>query len=119
MFLQSIFQWWYTVGWASKWRGVLTKVSEQAEAFSLGIILKTLFKPWKQISTLDQHSSWLQKSIDCLISRFVGLLIRTMVLIGGVLFMTVSLLINFTLAIIWPVLPIMPLMFAAIGLGLL
>jgi len=118
MFLFSIFQWWYTNGWAERWRGIFTRTSELAESFSLGIILKTLFKPWKQTTSLSS-GGFFQKLVDNTISRFVGFWIRLFVLFGGLFYIFTSFLVNVVVAIIWPLVPVSPILFITIGLGLL
>jgi len=118
MFLISLFQWWYTGGWAQRWRSIITKTSELSESFSLGIILRTLFKPWKQITTLDPGGSFIHRAVDSLISRFVGFWIRLFVLFAGVVYIGVSAVINLVMAIIWPAIPLLGFVFLAIGLGI-
>ncbi len=117
MFILSIFQWWYTIGWAERWRSIFTKTALLAESFSLGIILATLFKPWKQLTTLQPNSTLAHRMVDNLISRFVGFWIRLFVLFGGIAYIFVSFVVNTVLAVIWPVIPLLPIGFLLIGLA--
>ena len=117
MFLLSIFQWWYTIGWAERWRSIITKTTELAESFSLGIILTTLFKPWKQITTLEPDSSMVHRAVDSLVSRFVGFWVRLLVLFTGVGYILVAFVINTLVAIVWPLIPFMSIGFIIIGVA--
>ena len=66
--------------------------------FSLGLLLKTLFAPWRQISAgrvRGPLSVQLRAFFDRLVSRIIGGFIRTFVLIIGSI-------------VVWPLVPIFP-----------
>ena len=90
MFLVGIFQWWYGTGWLRHVRRSYAGVLRTANTFSLSLLLKTLFSPFKQISAANVGGSppvQFQAFLDKTFSRAVGAFIRTFT----VLFGTVSL----------------------------
>lgn len=81
------------------------------EIFSVPILVKTMFSPWKQIvsiSTSDQAlNDKMKASVDNLISRFVGFFVRFFVLITALISMMMAAVIGFAWIIAWPLLPLM------------
>ena len=50
MFLVGIFQWWYGAGWRRHMQRVGLGVLRTADFFSIGLLVRTLFDPFRQIS---------------------------------------------------------------------
>jgi len=50
MFVVGLISWWYSVGWRRMVASVWGSVERLYDTFSLGLLLKTLFAPWRQIS---------------------------------------------------------------------
>ena len=121
MLMFSFLQWWYTSGWLTFGYGFLDHLKGSADFFSIGLLLRTLFSPFRQISAYTDDFAPLQKRIsaffDKLISRLVGLVVRLLILIFGVVFLLVEAAIGSALVLIWPLLPLAPI--AAIALGMM
>ena len=117
----SFLQWWYTSGWLTFGYGFLDRLKGSADFFSIGLLLRTLFSPFRQISAYTDDFAPLQMRIsaffDKLISRLVGLVVRLLILIFGVVFLLVEAAIGSALVLIWPLLPLAPI--AAIALGMM
>jgi hypothetical protein len=112
-------RWWYGRGWAGALKRATHNLSVLAELFSVAILLRTLFAPWKRIISypgagLDAH---LRAFLDNLVSRFIGFFVRIMVLLSaGVMFVAVWFF-SYIQVIVWPFLP--PLGIVLIVWGLL
>jgi len=81
--------------------------------FSVDVLIKTLFSPWKRIISLPGRSldEKFRAAIDNLVSRVIGFMVRILVLIAAVIIMIVTLAVGVALAILWPLIP-----FLAVGL---
>ena len=108
MFAFGLLSWWYGSGWAGTLRATRRRLGGLSEAFSLKILLRTLFAPWKRIVTppgagLDAK---LQAMGDNLVSRAVGFTVRFVVLLtAGVAFVAFC-LVGLAELIIWPLVPL-------------
>lgn len=91
------------------------------EHFSIPILLKTLFSPWRQIVAVQNPNGGIQAifggAIDNVISRFVGFWVRISVMIAGLVVIIFVVLVNIVIFILWPLLPLAP--FLLVGGGLL
>lgn len=111
MFIVGMFSWWYGAGWKRCALLVRDKLSGLYDYFSLGLLLKTLFAPFRQISagkvrgSLEvQARAW----FDRLISRLVGACVRSIVLLVGVVVLTMRALIGMVQIVMWPLVPVLP-----------
>lgn len=88
-------------------------MSNLADFFSIGLLAKTLFQPFKQVSANETgERGGLQGSLvaffDRLLSRVIGFIVRTGLIIFGLISMAVSFILGLVLAIAWPCVPILP-----------
>lgn len=112
MFLAEMFSWWYSNGFVKRVQMIKTRLASSADFFSVGLLLSTLFAPYKQISANaggDSVSDKFRASIDKLISRFIGAFIRTFMIIFGCIAMSVQLIFGIIVLIFWAILPISPI----------
>ncbi|CAN5632477.1 hypothetical protein BH23PAT2_BH23PAT2_05370 [soil metagenome] len=103
----SLFQWWYGHGWTSAVSHAKQRVLRAYRLFSIPILLRTLFAPWRRIITapgagLDAH---IRATIDNFVSRFIGSIVRTCVLIYAVILIVSSGIVSFFEIIAWPFIP--------------
>ena len=121
MLIADFLLWWYGPGWLGRLVDVERNVSRWAHYFSLGTLLATLFQPWKQIVTQTGAGQSLKAResafIDNIVSRFVGFFVRIGVFVCGVFFMIAVMLFSLLFVILWPVLPVSPLLVIVVGLG--
>jgi hypothetical protein len=107
MLLVEFFSWWYTRGFLELARKLGKTLRGIWQTFSVPLLLKTLFAPWKRITTeagksLQEHSrAW----IDNAVSRLVGFTIRIFVIIAALASIVVVGLIGVCLIIAWPFVP--------------
>ena len=113
MLIVSFLQWWYNRGWLSFGYGFLEKLKSTADFFSLGLLFRTLFSPFRQISAYtDEFASIQQRLIaftDKLVSRLVGTVVRLTIIIFGIVFMFLEAVIGSLLVLAWPLMPFAPI----------
>lgn len=113
MAITKMFCWWYAHGWAifvKKNRLFLTDV---IDFFSMSSLLRTLFKPFRQISASSANSGAsldlkFHMFIDRLISRVIGFFSRLILLVIGSIVIIFDSLLCLTLVILWPIVPLIP-----------
>lgn len=111
--LFEFFVWWYGPGWLLAWKNSLEWVRKVQLSFSIDVLLKTLFSPWKRIVSFGGRSidEKFRAAIDNLISRIIGFCVRIIILFVALLLMAMTALAGILLAVLWPLLP-----FLGIGL---
>ena len=114
MLAVSFLQWWYTRGWGIYFAGFRAKMGNLADFFSIGLLLKTLFQPFRQISANENgETGGLQGALvvffDKLLARFIGAIVRIGIIIIGIIAMLVELVFGLALAIVWPCVPLLPI----------
>jgi hypothetical protein len=117
MFIEML-TWWYGQGWIGVVRSMQRRLYNTAHMYSAGLLIQTLFSPWRRIITSPGASmqAHMQAFLDNLISRFVGFGVRMLVLITALLSL-IGVAIGCLLElIIWPLLPIAPIIFIVLGL---
>lgn len=107
-----MFKWWYTDGWKTFFNGFLERLSAVADQFSIGTLFKTLFYPFRQIDSGQlvnaSISERFQAFIARTISRLIGACIRLVVAGTGIMVLALTVIIGFIANIIWPLIPIAP-----------
>jgi hypothetical protein len=121
MLLPTVFLWWYTAGWAQLARRAVVRIAGVLEFFSVGLLFKSLFAPFRQISvgrvqgSLDtQVRAWADRQI----SRAIGAMVRLTVIIFGLLATLMMVIVAVALLLLWPVVPFMPVVVAVIVMGM-
>lgn len=113
----AFFSWWYTDGWERQLKAVSSRLAGLIDTFSIDILIRTLFSPFRQISAGPVRGPigiQLRAFVDKLVSRFIGAIVRLAILITGSISIIVSLIIAGIYLVVWPLLPILPLL--AIGI---
>ncbi|MBR5621338.1 hypothetical protein IKW75_02560 [Candidatus Saccharibacteria bacterium] len=109
MFAVDLVRWWYAKGWRVFFDEVKTKVKDTADAFSIGELLQTLFKPYRRLGTENRvGDTKLNIFLDKLVSRVVGTLSRTVLIVTGVIFIIIETIVGGVLVAIWPLVPLLP-----------
>lgn len=112
MFLVGLISWWYGKGWRRFVHSVRLRLDRTLDFFSVGILLKTLFSPFRQISAGGINGSLGDKIrglLDQLISRMVGMIARSFVLIFGLIYIALQLAVSALLIIFWGLIPLLPI----------
>lgn len=104
----ELLRWWYGAGWLQAARSIQEWTGSVRQAFSMPILVKTLFAPWRRIVSLKGRSldAKLRASLDNLVSRTVGFITRFMVLIASFLLLCLMFIAGLIVTIVWPFLPV-------------
>ncbi|MBR3122292.1 hypothetical protein IKF28_02505 [Candidatus Saccharibacteria bacterium] len=114
MAVAEIFLWWYAAGWRAFIQKNRNAISSITDFFSMSSLIRTLFKPYRQISaeTANANSSLDLKFhmfLDRLISRFVGFCSRLILLLAGSVIILIGGVFSLILIILWPFIPLLPI----------
>lgn len=117
MLFVSFFKWWYSDGWQQCARQIVTKLDGVIDYFSIDLLVKTLFQPFRQDSTGKVDGSLdvkLHALAENLISRVLGAVIRLVILVLGLITIALFSIWSVIVLVGWAVVPAAPL----IGIGL-
>jgi hypothetical protein len=109
MLFLEFFQWWYGEGWRHAGKGAVNLVNKVQLSFSVPVLLKTLFAPWKRIVSPPGRSleDKMRAALDNLVSRTVGFFVRVFSLVAAVVLIAGAAVIGVTMAIAWPLVPLL------------
>ena len=105
-------RWWYSAGWY--WvikRSIIERSLHVLEVFSVKEMTSTLFAPFRQTFTNAADGSIgdkLRAFLDKTISRFIGLIIRIVIISAGIICLIFVLVFALIVIIFWPLVPLMP-----------
>lgn len=112
MFIVGLFSWWYSAGWALQARRVRERIAVAADYFSIGLLAKALFSPFRQISAGRVDGSlgikW-RAFVDRLISRCIGAIVRTAMIVIGIVWITIVVCIGVVTLAAWLAVPVLPI----------
>lgn len=112
MLFMSLIQWWYGAGWRRRVQIMKTRIEGTMDFFSITLLLKTLFQPFRQISAGQVDGSIdakLRAFADRLISRIIGAVVRTVIIIAGLIAIALHILLGIGLLVGWAFVPLLPL----------
>ena len=109
----NLLSWWYTRGWGDFLHRTGERLANLADFFSIGLLFKTLFAPFRQISAeSSKHSSLdvrLRMALDRLVSRIIGAIVRTFILIAGIICLLLAVIFSAVATVLWPLVPLAPI----------
>ena len=111
MFLVGILSWWYGRGWLERANAIKSRLRSSMDFFSIGLLLSTLFAPFRQISAGQAQGSLdnqMHAFFDKLLSRFIGAFMRIFMIIIGLVVMASQIVYGFIVMIVWPIVPLVP-----------
>lgn len=88
--------------------------------FSLDLLLRTLFSPFRQISAGSVRGPigvQLRALVDNLISRIIGGIVRTIVIVIGSVTLLLSCTLGLVRIVVWPLVPVLPVVFIMFALA--
>jgi hypothetical protein len=109
----SLLQWWYGHGWLSAVEHSEQRLKNTYRLFSIPILLRTLFSPWRRIITTPGASigDHIRAAVDNAVSRMIGFIVRLIVLLTAGLLLLLASILSLLELLSWPLIPL-----AVIGL---
>lgn len=104
--------WWYGAGWKARLAQLREQLLVSYDFFSIGLLVRTLFAPFRQISAgkvagpLDVK---VRAFFDRLISRVIGAFVRVVLIITGSIWLGLQVVFGGLVLIGWAFMPIVPL----------
>lgn len=117
MIVWGMVAWWYTDGWRQCLQRAEARLEATLDFFSLGLLVQTLFAPFRQISASSVRGSFevqVRAFFDQLISRIIGMVVRLIMIGIGSIVVLINLLMAVVLLLGWVFVPLLPI----VGLGL-
>lgn len=112
MVIVGIITWWYSAGFVQALRSVGVRLAGLFDFFSIDLLFKTLFSPFRQISAGSVDGPLgvqLQAFFDKLISRLIGAVVRTVVIFVGIVCLVAMLVLSAFYLLVWLLMPFIPL----------
>ena len=119
MFIVGFFSWWYGAGWLRSVVAVRDNLLSVYDYFSLDLLLRTLFAPFRQISAGKVRGPigvQLRALVDKIISRVIGSIMRTIMIVIGSVTLFIAAIIGLLRLILWPLIPALPVVFVIFGM---
>jgi hypothetical protein len=120
MFIVGLLSWWYGAGWKQRVFNAREQLADMYDYFSIDLLLRTLFSPFRQISAGSvqgpigvQFRAW----FDRLISRTIGMIVRSMMIVIGIITMISSAMIHGVVILLWAFVPIVPVLGVIIAMA--
>lgn len=112
MFIVGLITWWYGAGWKRVGQILIEKLVISEDFFSIDMLLGSLFAPFKQISASSGSGGTLQMKLqawfDKQFSRFIGAIIRIILIFIGTGWLIIQMTAYLVIFLIWPLLPVLP-----------
>ena len=119
MLFAEFFTWWYSRGFVELLNKLARLISGIWRKFSVPILIRTLFEPWRRI--VEQAGGSIQDKtqalVDNSISRFVGFSIRVIAIITAILLVVLVSLLGLLLIVAWPLAPLLIPLSVIVGLA--
>lgn len=112
MFIVGILSWWYGAGWRQRFTILKERLANTMDYFSIDLLAKTLFAPFRQISAGNVNGPLgvkMRAFFDRLVSRMIGAMVRSITIVIGVGAIFTHSVIGLITVIIWAFIPLLPL----------
>ncbi len=104
--------WWYGAGWKAHLLRTYEQLLVTYDYFSIGLLAKTLFAPYRQISAGKVDGPIgvkLRAFADRQISRIIGAVVRAILIIAGSVWLLIQTVLGLLILGAWAIVPIAPL----------
>lgn len=112
MFIVGLLSWWYGAGWLAQGARVKERVASISDFFSIALLFKTLFNPFRQISAGRVDGpigvKW-HAFLDRLISRCIGAIVRLFMILFGLVSIAMTTIVGLVSLVMWALIPLLPI----------
>ncbi len=118
LLVTELLRWWYGDGLRVRFRLIANRLDGTMDYFSIGLLIKTLFAPFRQISAGRVDGPLgvqFRAMLDKLFSRVIGAFVRTIILLVGGVTIGLQTMLGLLVVIAWLLVPLLPV----IGIGLM
>lgn len=112
MFVIGLMSWWYGRGWRGAAQRVGQRLANLEDYFSIDLLLKTFFAPFRQISAGGVRGPLgvqMRAFFDRLISRLIGAMIRLFTILIGLVALTIYAVGGLLILLLWAFIPLFPI----------
>ncbi|MEK7575131.1 MAG: hypothetical protein AAB511_02785 [Patescibacteria group bacterium] len=112
--------WHYTKAWQDLFRIISNYLWFVSNYFSIGLLWRTLFDPWRRMSIVGgkgSKDSFVGAILINTFMRAVGFLIRTVTILGGLFVLLIAVSLSCILILAWAFLPVIVFILFFAGLG--
>ncbi len=112
MILWGMMTWWYTDGWRQCLERATLRLEATLDTFSIGLLLSTLFSPFRQISAGNVRGSFdaqMRAFVDRTISRFIGMMVRLVMIVVGCVVIVCNVVFGLLFVLGWALVPVLPI----------
>lgn len=112
MFIIGMLSWWYGAGWRQRVVILHERLAKTIDYFSIDLLAKTLFAPFRQISAGQVNGSLdvkMRAFFDRIISRMIGMLIRSFMILMGICAIVIHSVLGAVTVVMWAFIPLLPL----------
>jgi len=112
MFVIGLMSWWYGRGWRDAAMRVGRRLMNLEDYFSIDLLLKTFFSPFRQISAGRVQGPLgvqMRAFFDRLVSRVIGAMIRLFTILIGLIAIVIYAVIGAAVLVAWALIPLLPI----------
>lgn len=112
LLVTELFKWWYGAGVRQRMQKIALRLDGTIDYFSMDLLLKTLFSPFRQISAGSVEGSLEVKFralIDKLFSRIIGAFVRCVLLVIGCVTIALQVVLGVVILMAWLLVPLLPI----------
>lgn len=113
MFVVGFLGWWYGPGWRARIGLIGARLLRVFDYFSIDLLLKTWFSPFRQIGTSGQAAPGFPEQIkaffDQLVSRVIGSIVRSIMMVAGAVALIVMVVVGSVELLMWLFVPLFPI----------
>ncbi len=111
LLVSELLRWWYSDGWRRCAQIIADRLDQTIDYFSFGLLAKTFFAPFRQISAGKVDGSLdvkFRAMIDKLFSRVIGAVVRLIILLIGAVVIAVQSITAIVVLVFWSLVPLLP-----------
>lgn len=119
MLFVEFFAWWYSRGLIELFNRSMRLIRSVWTKFSVSVLFKTLFEPWRRIATESGGSirDRAEAVVDNMVSRMVGFTIRIFSIITALVIEILVIVAVVLALVVWPFVPVLVPLAIIVGIA--